>query len=209
MDMERRVVGSAEVRVIEDDEGKTHIRGYGAIFGEWSEDLGGFREIIEPGAFTKTLQEADVRSLWNHDRNHVLGRTSSGTLTLFIDERGLGYDVVPPDAQWARDLAVSIRRGDVDGSSFGFETVKDRWEQSEDGEVRRRLLEVNLYDVGPVTFPAYPQTSVEARDRARLLQDASNEPPEAGHSGEGDGDQASARARLDVRRRELDLWAAV
>jgi hypothetical protein len=98
----------------------------------------------------------------------------------------------------------------VDGSSFGFDTIKDRWEQGEDGDVRRRLLEVRLYDVGPVTYPAYPQTSAEARDKARALQDQSEpiEPPGAGHSMDGDGDTASARARLDVRRRRLDLYEA-
>jgi hypothetical protein len=187
--VERRFI-PREVRVVKDDRGRLHIRGYGAVFNAWSQDLGGFREAIEPGAFDKTIQESDVRSLWNHDVNYILGRTASGTLTLFVDQRGLGYDVVPPDAQWAQDLIISIRRGDVDGSSFGFDTIQDRWEQGKDGDVRRHLLEVRLYDVGPVTFPAYPQTSAEARDKAQSM----------------DGDTASTRARLDVRRRRLELY---
>lgn len=201
---ERRFVSPAEVRVIEDEDGQLHIRGYAAVFGAWSEDLGGFREMVEPGAFTKTIQESDVRSLWNHDCNYVLGRTSSGTLALFVDQRGLGYDVVPPDTQWARDLVTSIRRGDVNGSSFGFDVIKDRWEQDQDGNARRHLMEVRLYDLGPVTFPAYPQTSVEARDKARVLQEA-GEPPGAGHSQDKDGGGGSAQARLDLQRRRLDL----
>jgi uncharacterized protein len=212
---ERRFVSRAELRVIEDNDGRMHIRGYGAVFDEWSENLGGFREQVTSSAFNKTLQEADVRSLWNHDANYVLGRTSSGTLSLFVDQRGLGYDVIPPDAQWARDLVMSIRRGDVDGSSFGFRTTKDDWREVEGIGVGRRLIEVELYDVGPVTWPAYPQTSAEARAKARAkamemtAEMTAGEPPGAGHSADDGESDDSARARLDVRRRELDLLDAI
>lgn len=197
--VERRFV-PIEVRVEEDAEGRAHIRGYGAVFNQWSEDLGFFTEIIEPGAFSKTLQEADVRSLWNHDVNYVLGRNRAETLRLFEDERGLGYDVVPPDTQWARDLLVSIRRGDVNQSSFGFETIRDVWGQEEDGRVTRRLIEVRLFDVGPVTFPAYPQTSAEARAKAREL---TSTPGQEAHL--EDAEQASAQGGVDLLRRRLDL----
>lgn len=202
MGIERRFV-SAEVRVAEDADGQSHIRGYGAVFNEWSLDLGGFREMIEPGAFSKTLQEADVRSLWNHNPDYILGRNKSGSLHLFEDARGLGYDVVPPDAQWARDLIVSIRRGDVSQASFGFETLRDRWDQDEEGHVTRRLLEVKLFDVGPVTFAAYPQTSAEARSKAQELQRSDAAPGQGPHPAGADDDQV--RARLDVLRRRLDL----
>lgn len=166
-DIERRFV-STEVRVVS-VKGKPHIRGYGAVFDEYSQDLGGFREIIKPGAFTRTLQKADVRSLWNHDPLWVLGRNRAGTLSLSQDAEGLRYDVVPPDAQWARDLLMSIKRGDVSASSFGFKTVRDSWAKDKDGNPVRRLLEVKLFDVGPVTFPAYPQTSAEVRAKAREM----------------------------------------
>lgn len=196
-EMERRFV-ECEVRVKDDLDGAPHIEGYGAVFNEWSEDLGGFREMVEPGAFTNTLQGADVRSLWNHDPLYVLGRNISGTLRLFVNSHGLGYDVVPPDAQWARDLLVSIRRGDVNASSFGFSVLRDKWEQDTDGKVTRKLVEVELFDLGPVTFPAYPQTSTEARARAEGLI-ATLE------CGDSEAEEARARARLDILRRRLDL----
>jgi HK97 family phage prohead protease len=201
MGIERRFV-AAEVRVVEED-GQPHIQGYGAVFGEWSLDLGGFREMIEPGAFTKTLQEADIRSLWNHNADYILGRNKSGSLRLYQDERGLGYDVVPPDAQWARDLMVSIKRGDVSQASFGFETLRDKWDQDEDGNVTRQLLEVKLFDVGPVTFAAYPQTSAEARSKAQELQQSTAAPGQGPHPADADDDRA--QARLEVSRRRLDL----
>jgi HK97 family phage prohead protease len=202
MGIERRFV-AAEVRVVEDSEGQPHIQGYGAVFNEWSLDLGGFRESIEPGAFTKTLQEADIRSLWNHNPDYILGRNRSGSLRLYQDERGLGYDVIPPDAQWARDLMVSIKRGDVSQASFGFETLRDKWDQDEDGKVTRRLLEVKLFDVGPVTFAAYPQTSAEARSKAQEIKQSTAAPGQGPHPADADEDRA--RARLEIARRRLDL----
>lgn len=203
--IERRFVAT-EVRVVDVD-GVSHIRGYGAVFNELSEDLGGFRERIDPGAFAKTLQEADVRSLWNHDANYVLGRNRSGTLTIREDDRGLYYDVIPPETQWARDLMVSLERGDVDRSSFGFRTIRDTWTQDEQGSVVRTLKEVELFDLGPVTFPAYPQTSAEARSMVESFREAPDAPPEDGHPS-GDDDEGEPRARLDVLRRRLQLAEA-
>ena len=161
--IERRYV-PAEMRV--DDDGG--IEGYAAVFNELSVNLGGFKERIRPGAFTKTLQEADVRCLFNHDPNFVLGRKRSGTLELAEDSKGLHFRVAPPRAQWADDLRESIRRGDVDQGSFQFETVRDEWQRGQEYHTRD-LIEVRLYDVSPVTFPAYPQTSVSARSLAEMF----------------------------------------
>lgn len=148
----------AELRADHDD-GK--IRGYAAVFDSLSEDLGGFREKIAKGAFADTLN-ADVRALWNHDANIVLGRTTSGTLTLREDSHGLAIEIDPPDTQQARDLLVSIRRGDISQMSFGFYTKADEWEKR-DGENIRTLRKVELFDVSPVTYPAYADTSVATR----------------------------------------------
>src|SRR6266849_10066241 len=94
------------------------IGGHGAVFSTLSEDLGGFRERIQPGAFKRTLRQgADVRALLNHDPNFVLGRNKSKTLSLSEDDQGLAYNVTPPDTQWARDLVVSMKRGDINQSS--------------------------------------------------------------------------------------------
>lgn len=161
MKIERRAFPLTEIRMIEDNNAPK-ITGYAAVFNELSEDLGGFREKIAPGAFTKTLQTADVRALWNHDPNFVLGRNRSGTLSLQEDERGLRIEITPPETQWAKDLITSMKRGDVDQMSFGFRTVLDDWE-TKDKENIRILKEVELFDVSIVTYPAYPQTSVQAR----------------------------------------------
>lgn len=133
------------------------IHGYGAVFDVPSLDLGGWRERIKPGAFKRTLKNnPDVMSFFNHDPNHVLGRTSAGTLTVTEDFHGLAYQVKPPDTQWASDLLVSMRRGDVRGSSFMFDVVKAEWAKAEDGVDERIVSEVRLYELGPVTMPAYP-----------------------------------------------------
>jgi len=151
-----------ELRVEGGDSPK--IVGHAAVFNKWSEDLGGFREKIAPGAFTKTISEGDVRALFNHDPNFVLGRNKAGTLSLEEDKKGLKVSIDPPDTQWARDLTTSIERGDINQMSFGFRTVKDQWTTPKTGnENKRELLEVELFDVSPVTFPAYPQTDVGVR----------------------------------------------
>lgn len=159
---ERRNFPVTELRAITDDKGLRHITGYAAVFNSLSDDLGWFREKIDPGAFSETIKTDDVRALWNHDSNYPLGRNKSGTLSLSEDAHGLKIDVQPPDTQWARDLMTSIDRGDVDQMSFGFETLSDRWETVDKQEIRT-LIKVRLFDVSPVTFPAYPDTEVGLR----------------------------------------------
>ena len=161
--IERRLLDLAELRVDGTADSRT-IRGYAAVFDSMSLPLGGFREVIRKGAFKKTLREADVRALWNHDPNFVLGRKSARTLQMQEDEKGLMSRIFPPDTTWARDLMESITRGDVTQMSFGFRAVKDHWlPPGADGQPVRELLEVQLFDVSPVTFPAYPQTEVHVR----------------------------------------------
>jgi hypothetical protein len=125
--------------------------------------LGGFVEQIAAGTFAKTLQEQDIRALFNHDEDHVLGRLKAGTLRLAEDADGLAYEIDMPDTTVGRDLAVSLERGDISGSSFGFRMIKDEWEQPETGVPIRTLREVSLRDVGPVTFPAYSDASSALR----------------------------------------------
>lgn len=159
-----------EVRVVDGTADQpTLIEGYAAVFNALSEDLGGFREMIHPGAFAKTIKEADVRALINHDPAMVIGRTKNNTLTMKEDIHGLRVAITPPDTSYARDLVASLRRGDIDQMSFGFETVRDEWHITND-EVMRALVEVKLFDVSPVTFPAYPQTTVGVRSKATEMQ---------------------------------------
>ena len=171
MEIERRVI-DRPVEVREAGDGQpAAIIGYAALYGVLSDNLGGFREMLLPGAFADRLGD-DVRALWQHDSSHVFGRTVSGTLTLEEDAIGLRYIVTPPDAQWARDALVSIQRGDVSQSSFAFSVLDgERWDYSEDGGVVRYITRVaRLYDVSPVTYAAYPQTSVSVQQRAADLR---------------------------------------
>ena len=161
-EIERRNFPVEELRAITDEAGLRHITGYAAVFNSLSEDLGGFREKIDPGAFADTLNTGDVRALKNHNSDYVLGRNKSGTLTLSEDQRGLKIDIIPPDAQWAKDLMVSIDRKDIDQMSFGFRTIDQMWEGEYPEEIRT-LMKVDLFDVSPVTFPAYPDTEVGLR----------------------------------------------
>lgn len=218
--IERRAFATA-LRIERRAEGETRtIAGHAAVFNQLSEELWGFREVVAPGAFRKTLG-ADVRALWNHDPNHVLGRSKSGTLRLREDEVGLAIEIDPPDTAMARDLVTLIERGDVSQMSFGFRTVTDSWRML-DGEPVRTLEEVELFDVSPVTFPAYPETDVavrsleawraggERRDMVDPMADGTC--PEGYELGE-DGmchlmDEAArdrASGDLDRRRRRLRL----
>lgn len=173
MKRERRFEKGIELR--QEDGKPTVIKGYAARFNSRSNNLGGFVEDIQPGAFTEAAVRDDVRALFNHDSNLILGRTKSGTLTLREDETGLHYEINPPDTSAGRDLVESIRRGDIDGSSFAFSVEDDTWGKTEDGMPIRTLRKVALYDVSPVTFPAYPSSSVSVR--SELFPDGAPEVP--------------------------------
>jgi len=184
---------SAELRAVSADDkaAPTKIAGHAAKFDTLSEDLGGFRERIAPGAFAKTIQSGDIRALWNHDANIVLGRNKAGTLRLSEDSAGLAFEVDAPDTQLVRDMVMSpIARGDVNQCSFGFYTISDKWAKV-DGEWVRTLLECELLDVSPVTYPAYSATDVAVRSMKEAMQQAA--PP------------ADEQWRTDLLRRRLDL----
>jgi len=152
-----------EFRVSQDGE-SPKISGYAALFDTPSEDMG-FTEEIDPHAFDSVLAtNPDVRALFNHDANIVLGRTSANTLSLTLDARGLAYEIDPPDTQAAKDLIVSMRRKDITQSSFGFICKRDQWTENQDGTITRRILEFQeLLDVSPVTYPAFASTSAGVR----------------------------------------------
>ena len=159
--MERRFF-QTEIRA-DGEEQALKLNGYAAVFDQMSVLLyGQFRERIARGAFAGSLAD-DVRALWNHDTNLPLGRTKAGTLKLDEDSHGLRVEIDPPATQAGRDAVESIRRGDVDQMSFAFDVLEDEWDKNDAGEIVRTLRKVKLYEVSPVTFPAYPQTSVSAR----------------------------------------------
>lgn len=159
-DRERRsVTGTVEARA--EGEART-LQGYAAVFNQRTSILGLFEEQIAPGAFRDALGRDDVRALFNHDPNYVLGRSTAGTLRLVEDERGLRYEIAPPETQAGRDVTELVSRGDVQGSSFSFEVEAESWDHRATPPLRT-IERVKLYDVGPVTFPAYEQTTVSAR----------------------------------------------
>jgi len=168
--------GSAGVRLgipeLREDGAFPKIRGYAAVFNQLSEPMWGVRERIMPGAFKRTLAEgADVRALFNHDPSQILGRTKAGTLKLEEDQHGLRYVITPPDTTVGRDLMENIRRGDITQSSFGFRSVDENY-LKENGQFIRELLSVDLFDVSPVTYPAYTGTDVNVRSRFPGMEEA-------------------------------------
>ena len=131
-----------------------------------SVDLGGFVEIVRPSAFRKSLKErrSDVVALWNHDSSKPLGRQSNDALVFRDTPTGLEAVVtLNPKSRDHDEFALSVERRDVIGSSFAFEKMRDDWSEDEDGTVVRDLLEARLYDVSPVTYPAYPDSEAEKR----------------------------------------------
>lgn len=163
--IERRYYPLTSIEARQNDDEPDEIEGTAAVFDEETVIrgvFGNFKEVVRESAFDESLdKEFDVRMLFNHDRNFVFGRTGANTLELEKTDRGLVYRNTPPDSQWARDFMVSVKRGDIAESSFGFSVLDDNWTEAEDGMPLRELLSVRLFDVSPVTFPAYDVTDVE------------------------------------------------
>ncbi|WP_136487867.1 HK97 family phage prohead protease [Vibrio sp. H11] len=160
-------IRSDEIKVEKREDGESpRIVGYAAKFNTRSNNLGGFVEVIAPGAFDDVLDD-DVRGLFNHDRNFVLGRSVSGTLSLSVDDIGLRYEITPPDTQMVRDMVLEpMARGDISQSSFAFRLPSDgyRWDEGDDGVYIRTIIRVSkLLDVCPVTYPAYNDTEASTR----------------------------------------------
>ena len=183
--------------------GKKTLSGFAALYDSPSSDLGGFVEVIRPGAFSRAVREnQEVLARSEHDTRLLLGRRSNGTLRIFDDPKGLRYEVEVPDTQAGRDMATLVARGDVRGSSFAF-TIPDpvagqRWTVTEDGQALRELLDLDLFDVAPTANPAYPETTVSARalEQARELTDQATI------------DSAVGQVREQLGVREAELTAA-
>jgi hypothetical protein len=136
------------------------VVGHAAVFNTEA-DLGFFRELVVPGAFRDATEgRDDVRALWNHNPDTVLGRTRNRTLTLAEDSRGLAVRFTPADTGAGRDALTLIGRGDVDQMSFQFVALEEEWLDAAGVKPLRRLLRVRLLDVSPVSFAAYPTTTV-------------------------------------------------
>jgi len=164
-------IPSIEIRSDSTDSGLPLIEGLTAVFNtpyRVNSYFGSFDEIIKPTAFDKVLSERqDVRALFNHDSNYVLGRLSAGTLTMEKRDAGLFVSIKPSNTSFARDLVESIKRRDITGMSFGFTIERHRLINGEDGQIATREIESvgKLYDVGPVSYPAYQSTTASVSER--------------------------------------------
>ncbi len=154
--MEKRIF-NIETRVDSTEDGRDLVVGHASVYDSRSNNLGGFYEFIERGAFTEELiANSDVRALINHDPNLILARNTSGTLNLTADERGLKYEFEMPETSYGKDLSISMKRGDITQSSFAFTVAEDDWSTDDEGNNIRTIKKIDrLYDVSPVTYPAY------------------------------------------------------
>lgn len=164
-----------QIRAADDEAARLQFRGRAIVYDSLSEDMGGWRERIVPGAATRTLaQSPDVRFLINHDPNLLLARTAAGTATLVEDDGGVLVEADMADVSYARDLAVSLERGDITQMSFGFWVTADGW-QGNTHEVFG--IDLDGGDVSAVTYPAFAATSAELRSAAaRATGQAAREP---------------------------------
>lgn len=167
MEKEKRVYNT-KIEIRNDGEAPV-VRGYAAVFNSESNDLGGFIELIDEEAFKDVLFD-DVRALIDHESRYILGRTTSGTLRIGTDEKGLWYEYDSPKTSYANDLLESMKRGDITQSSFGFVIAKDgdNWERKGDTTYRTINKVERLFDVSPVTYPAYNDTTVAMRSLNKI-----------------------------------------
>jgi len=173
MEKEVRLL-QTEFELRETDEGKEVIEGYAALFDDPADEQMGFIEQIAPGAFARAIEKTDTRALINHNPGKILGRKSAGTLRLTEDDKGLYYEVDPPNTTYANDLMESMRRGDIDQSSFAFVVSKEEWDDSGDVPVRTILEVEELHDVSPVTFPWYENTESGLKTKSKVLAEHRN-----------------------------------
>lgn len=163
--IEFRNVGSCELR--EADGAAPVLAGVAAPYYDGTEGTQyelwpGVAERYAPGCFDESIKQDDVRALFNHDPSNVLGRNRSGTLRLTSTSRGLEYEIDVDDTQIGRDVHKMAKRGDVDGSSCGWYAVKESWTRSGNHEIRT-IEKAQLFDISPVTYPAYAASTVQAR----------------------------------------------
>lgn len=184
----RTLVRKVETRSADD---RMTVAGYAAVFGDTADIGAYFKEVIAPGAFTKTIQNNDIRAYYSHDRGRVLGRQSAGTLRLREDERGLAVEIDLPDTSDGRDVRTLIERGDVSGMSFSFRAIREEWNEATRPPTRT-LYEVEVYEVSVVAEPAYGGTSVALRS----LDDARREARRAHNAAAFARRKAEAEARF-------------
>lgn len=163
---EKRELPQSTIELREGEDGQRTLTGYAVKWEMKSHSMGWFRrfkEQFKKGAFTDSLTQDDQRALWSHDTSQVLGRTKNGTLRLFEDDIGLRFELDLPSTTSGNDAYETIKRGDVDGVSFGFSMVKEEWDESDPDNITRSITKAKLFEISPVAFPAYPDSQVSSR----------------------------------------------
>lgn len=155
-----------EMESVDNQESPT-LSGYAAVFSKKSKAMkaknGKFAEMIMPGAFTRTISKPDIVALWNHNTDYPLGRTGAETLILREDEYGLNTTIILPDTNIGRDAYQNVKNKLITKMSFGFNVIRENWTKDENGVPLRQILEVDLFEVSPTTFPAYEATAIGVR----------------------------------------------
>lgn len=165
MTVEKRNLTTNDVEIREDENGNKTINGYAVKWDMKSVTMGWrrFKEQFKRGAFTESLTNDDQLALWSHDTSKVLGRTKNGSLRLFEDDIGLRFELDLLDTTLGEDAYKTIKRGDVDGVSFGFQMLKQEWDEADSDNVIRSVTHAKLLEISPVAFPTYPDSQVSAR----------------------------------------------
>lgn len=177
---EKRELPQSTIEIRENQDGDKTITGYAVKWEMKSHTMGyftRFREQFKKGAFAESLNKEDQRALWSHDTSQVLGRTKNGTLRLYEDDIGLRFELDLPNTTLGKDAYETIKRGDVDGVSFGFRMKKEEWDESDLDNVTRTITQADLFEISPVGFPAYPDSQVSARsaDPYKVYQEEKNQ----------------------------------
>lgn len=207
MNLRKRLLDleQSKLEIRSEQDAVPQITGYGIVYGQETRIWDDLHEIIHPGAASQVLAaNPDIRSAFNHSCDKILGRTKSGTLKLEEDNHGVRYVVVPPDAQWARDLMVSIERGDIDGSSFtfGVDPQDEKITKRKDGTYLREIFAFSIIgEMGPVSYPAYEGTSTNVRS----LQEEYDSFAEYLRAQDNSDEIADRQRALAMRKRRLEL----
>ena len=205
--LQTRIIPAEGLEIRAEQDGKEkRISGYGIVYDKETRLYNDLYEVIRPGAASKVLaKNPDIKCALNHDRRYLFGRTKSKTLTVAEDKKGVRYEAIPPDAQWARDAIASIERGDIDGSSFTFGVLEgvehEKITKRKDGTYLREIFQIDrIGEMGPVTDPAYADTTAEARAKAEY--DSLTAPLRTQDKA---AEIAEIKRTLDLRRKRLNL----
>ena len=206
MKLEMRTIPAEELELRAEKEGEQRkISGYGIVYNRKTRIYEDLYEVIRPGAARKFLQDSpDVKCALNHNRMYLFGRTKSGTLSLEENQKGVKYAANPPDAQWAKDAIASIERGDIDGSSFTFavDPQNEKLTKQSDGTYLREIFEIErIGEMGPVTDPAYLDTTAEMRSAKEVYDSYSDHL----RAQDGSDEIAETQRALELRRKRLNL----